>query len=90
MSEIDKDSFLNISEFINEEDNLEGEIKDKFNEEEQQENKLVNNKNEYEYIVRIKENNILKRENEELKNQINNLLNTQNDLRGKLMISPSL
>lgn len=88
MSEIDKDSFLNVSEFINEEDNLEGEIKVKFNEDEQENNSVIN-KNEYDYIVRIKENNFLKRENEELKNQINKLLNTQNDLNGKLMISPS-
>jgi len=92
MSETDKDSFMNISEFINEEDNLETEMKEKYEKyyEEQDKESNNNNKNNYDYIVRIKENNMLKRENEELKNQINGLLEAQNDLKGQLIISPSL
>ena len=87
MLELDKDSFLNISEFINEEDYFEEEIKKKSNNE--LENKSSNDKNEYEYIVRIKENNMLKRENEELKDQIKNLLKEKNELKEKIIISPS-
>jgi regulator of replication initiation timing len=39
--------------------------------------------------VRIKENNMLKRENEELKNRIKNLLEEKNELEEKIIISPS-
>jgi len=89
MLELDKDSFLNISEFINEEDIFEEEIKKKLNNDFENKSSNDNNKNEFEYIVRIKENNMLKRENEELKNRIKNLLKEKNELKEKIIISPS-
>jgi len=89
MLELDKDSFLNISEFINEEDIFEEEMKKKLNNDFENKSSNDNNKNEFEYIVRIKENNMLKRENEELKNRIKNLLKEKNELKEKIIISPS-
>jgi len=83
INDLDKSSFLNISEYMNEDYNI-IDVKNKGNEDHESKNK-----NEYDYISRIKENNIIKRENEELRTQLNDLLRERNELKEKLIVSPS-
>lgn len=73
---------------MNEDEDIVDEIRNKTNDE--QDMKIINsNKNDYEYISRIKENNMLKRENEDLKNQIENLLKDNKELKKKKYIDSS-
>ncbi len=91
ITNLDKSSFFDISEYMNEDFNI---LKIKNNITEVQEKKFNNsdleiNKNEYDYIARIKENSILKRENEELKCQLNELLVGRNKFKENVITSSS-
>ena len=82
---MDLNTSLNISNFINYENK---NSKNKFSEDIEN----LNNKSniEFDYTNKIKENNILRRENDDLKNQINSLSKLQEKYLNKFNEGPNL